>query len=210
MITVAFDTIESKIDRRWVPAAQSFEQARKDILTVIRHLAGERPTIKRAMREYWLESDARATAFGVALEMFHVLNDLGYVRANRLYKALKLHADVNKALGPKELFRFASPEKAAVLIQSSSRADYASSYANLKFGCDLSGTIDADTARDVLNRHEALWFVYPNATYHVHLIREGVWLDIDLPLEVVDELRLDVDFAMEIRQAELDAQGALS
>lgn len=64
------------------------------------------------MRKHWLASDARATAFGIALEMFHVLNDLGYVRANRLSNDLKLHAP----LDPKKLFRFASPEKAAALM----------------------------------------------------------------------------------------------
>lgn len=210
MIAVAFDSIEHKIDRRWVPAAQSFEQARKDILTVIRHLAGERRNIHRAMREYWLESDACAVAYGIALEVFHVLNDLPSSRASHLYKTLKLHADTNKAASPHELFRFAAPEKAAALIHSENRTDYARTYAILEFGCDLSDQIDTATARDVLTQHEVLWFVYPNATYHVHLIREGIWLDVTIPHDVVDELRLDVAFAADIQRAERDAQGFLS
>ncbi len=204
---MAFDSIESKIDRRWVPAAQSFEQARKDILSIIRFLAGERTIIKRAMREYWLESDACAAAHGIALEVFHVLNDLGYVRAAQLYKALKLHAEVNKSACPTELFKFASSEKAAALIHSKSWADYARTYATLEFGRDLSGQIDVETARDVLSQHEALWFVYPDATYHIPLISEGIWLDITLPHNVVDVLRTDLAYAALIRLAEMDARG---
>ncbi len=204
---MAFDSIESKIDRRWVPAAQSFDQARTDIITVIRFLTGELSTIKRAMREYWLESDACAAAYGIALEVYHVLDDLNYRPATRLYKKLKFHAALHKARSPEDLFKFAAPEKAAALIHSQSRADYARTYATLEFGRDLSGTINLETARDVLSRHEALWFVYPDATYHIHLIREGIWLDITLPYCVVDELRTEVVFASVIRCAELDAQG---
>ena len=159
------------------------------------------------MREYWLESTACLTAYGIALEVFHVLDDLGYDRATRLYKALKLHAEVNKALSPEELFKFASPEKAAALIQSKDREDYARTYATLEFGRDLSGTIDAETARDVLQRFEVLWLVYPDRSYHIHLIREGVWLDLHVPSKVIEELRRNPVFAVQIQQAERDASG---
>ena len=210
VIAVAFDSIENRIDRRWVPAAQSFEKARKDILTLIRALSGEWVSIQRPVSDYWMQSSTRATVYGIALEVFHVLNDLGYTGAARLYKALKLHVEVNKGHGPEDLFRYASPEKAAALIHSNNQSDYARTYVILKFGSDLSGTIDADTARKVLNRHQALWFVYPDATYHIHLIREGIWLDIVVPDHVIAELRLDATLARQIRQAERDSRGASS
>lgn len=204
---MAFDSIEHRIDRRWVPTSQSFETARKDILTVVRHIAGDRKNIKDTVREYWLESSACTIAYGIALELFHVLNDLNYARATTLYKALKLHADTNKGAGPDELFKFAAPEKAAALIHSKGCKDYARTYATLEFGFDLTRTIDAVTARTVLSRFKAIWIVNPDATYHIHLIREGIWLDIVLPGPVVDELRADPALALAIREAERDARG---